>query len=191
MNDAKTVVVREAGAAETIYRLAEGIGGGVGTLLQHEIVAYLRTTMAMDWPAMRHGNESSDVTQAVNCLYATVLAFHADDPKRDALFAEILHQLDRLNQARHVRLALAGAAVPAILWIALFLGAVVTIGFTFFFGTLDLRTQALMAALLALLIATQLWVIVAIDRPYTGLVGVRPQALAAVMHEHLALPAMP
>jgi uncharacterized protein (DUF983 family) len=184
MNDAKSVVLREAGAAQTMYRLAAGLGGGEGVALQHEITAYLRTAMASGWPAMQRGNESPDVTQAVNRLYATILAVHPADPGRGALFAEILHQLDRLSQARQARLALAGSGVPAILWIALFVGAVVTIGFTFFFGTVSLPTQVLMTVLLALLIASQLWVIVAIDRPYAGPIGIRPQALAAVMHEH-------
>jgi hypothetical protein len=41
----------------------------------------------------------------------------------------------------------------------------VTIAFTFFFGTRNLRAQTMMTGLLALLIFSELLIIVAIDRP--------------------------
>jgi hypothetical protein len=57
----------------------------------------------------------------------------------------------------------------------------VTISFTFFFGTEILRAQVMMTALLAMLIFSELLIIIAIDRPFTGAVKVEPSALAAVL----------
>jgi hypothetical protein len=182
-NAGENVVVAEAGAAATIYRLAGGVGGEEEAALRDEITAYLQAAITQDWPAMERGRASPAVTQAVNRIYATVLAFHPADRRASVVFAEILHQLDMLTQARRARLVIASAGIPAILWLALFVGAAVTIGFTFFFGTGNLRTQALMTGMLALLIASQLWVIVAIDRPFTGTVRVQPHALAAVLED--------
>ena len=71
--------------------------------------------------------------------------------------------------------------MPGILWAVLFVGAVLTIGFTFFFGAENLRAQALMTGALSLLIFSGLLIIVAIDRPFAGTVRVQPEALADVL----------
>jgi len=58
---------------------------------------------------------------------------------------------------------------------------VVTISFTFFFGAESLRAQVVKTAMLAVLIFSELLIIIAIDRPFTGTVKVEPNALAAVL----------
>jgi hypothetical protein len=40
--------------------------------------------------------------------------------------------------------------VPGIIWVVLFGGAVVTIGFTLFFGTVNLRAQTMLTGALSL-----------------------------------------
>jgi len=70
--------------------------------------------------------------------------------------------------------------VPNLLWLVLLGGAAITIGFTFFFGTESLLAQVLMTALPAILILSELLIIVGIDRPFSGAVKVGPNALAAV-----------
>jgi hypothetical protein len=99
---------------------------------------------------------------------------------------EIFYQLDQMTQARRARLVAAGGAVPGILWLVLFGGAVVTIVFTFFFGTQNLRAQTMMTGLLALLIFSELLIIIAVDRPFTGTVKVEPDALAVVLEDFAA-----
>jgi hypothetical protein len=63
---------------------------------------------------------------------------------------------------------------------------VITIGYTFFFGAESLRAQALMTALLAMLIFSELLVVVGIDRPFSGTVKVGPNALVAVLADNQA-----
>jgi hypothetical protein len=57
----------------------------------------------------------------------------------------------------------------------------VTVGFTFFFGTENLRAQALMTGALAALIFAGLLTIVAIDHPFAGTLKVGPDAVTAVI----------
>ena len=58
-----------------------------------------------------------------------------------------------------------------------------TIGFTFFFGTENLRAQALMTGALALLIFFGLLIIIAIDHPFAGTVSVEPEPLLTVLED--------
>ena len=78
---------------------------------------------------------------------------------------------------------MASGIVPGVVWLVLLVGAFVTIGFTFFFGTENLRAQALMTGALALLIFFGLLIIIAIDHPFTGTVSVEPEPLLTVLED--------
>ncbi len=182
-SSAEDAVATEAGAAATIYRLSTGIPGQPGADLRAAMTRYLEDTINEDWPAMANGGRSADTTHALDDVYAAALAFEPSDVRGGSLFAEILHQLDTVTQARRIRLTFALGIVPAVLWAVLFAGAVVTIGFTFFFGTENLRAQTLMTGMLSALILSGLLIIIVIDRPFSGPVRVEPHALERVLND--------
>jgi hypothetical protein len=182
-SDAEEHVAREAGAAATIYRLAAGIAGEPGTKLGAGITRYLKAAITSDWPAMEQGKESPAATHALNDLYAELLSYDPQDQRGTAILSEILHQLDVMTESRRARLDMATGIVPGIIWIVLFGGAVVTIGFTFFFGTANLRAQTMMTGALSLLIFAGLLIIIVVDHPFAGAVKVRPEALSFVVED--------
>ncbi len=181
--DAESHVADEAGAAVTIYRLSAGIGGDTGTQLRAAISTYLSTAVGDDWSAMERGEASQTTTRALDAVYSTLLTFSPADRRGAALLTETLRQLDALTQARRARLVVATGIVPGIVWFVLFGGAIVTVGFTFFFATDNLRAQAVMTGALTALIFSGLLVIVVIDRPFAGTVKVSPEALSAALHD--------
>jgi hypothetical protein len=179
--NAELEVVHEAGAAENIYRLSQGLGDTTGADLRNAVAAYLKTAIADDWPAMDSGvpGASTSTKQALDAVY-TMLSVVNDQGNR-AIVSEIFRQVDRMTESRRARLIAAEGAVPNVIWLVLLGGAAVTIVFTFFFGTESLRAQTVMTALLALLIFSELLIVVAIDRPFAGSVKVQPNALAHVL----------
>lgn len=96
---------------------------------------YIELAIKQDWPAMAKQSESREVTQALNGLYTTALQLTKGGAEDSALLTEMFKQLDAITQARRMRLHLATGAVPEVLWFVLDLGAILTVGFTFFFGT--------------------------------------------------------
>jgi hypothetical protein len=183
--DAETTVAQEAGAAASIFQLSYGIDEKPGTALRHALSNYLTHAIADDWHAMEQvmPGGSASARQALDSVYTALLTFQSNSPVDAAVLSEILHQVDQLTQARRVRLVEAEGVVPGVVWIILFGGAIVTLGFTFFFGAESLRAQTLMTALLAVLMLSELFIIVAIDRPFTGSVRVEPNALAEVLKD--------
>ena len=182
-NDADKSVAQEAGAAATIYRLAEGIGGEPGAALQAAMTNYLKAAIEKDWPAMEQGSSSLAVTRALDGVYDALLTYRPSDARDSALLTEVLYQLDQVTQARRGRLVLASGIVPGVIWCVLFGGAFLTVAFTFFFGTQNLRAQTVMTGALCALIFSGLLIIVAIDHPFAGTVKVGPEALNAVLEE--------
>jgi len=133
---------------------------------------------------MQHESDSPDVTTALNKIYRAVLKFHPLHSDKGIVTTEILRQVDRISDARRERLVMAEGATPGVIWAVLFAGAVLTIGFTFFFGTENLLAQSLMTGALSILIFSGLLTIVAIDHPFAGTVRVGPDALAAVVVDY-------
>jgi hypothetical protein len=179
--EAEDEVATEAGAAATLYRLALGIGGEPGAALRDATSAYLEAAIGADWPAMVQGEASPAATGALDAVYATLLDDRPADPRGAAVLTEALRQLDQLTEARRARIVSSAGIVPGLLWVVLFVGAFLTVGFTFFFGSENLKAQAAMTGALSVLIFSGLLIIVAIDRPFAGTVRVRPEALVAVL----------
>jgi len=182
-NDAETTVAQEAGAAANIYRLSRGLDDRTGTALRDSLSAYLRAAISHDWPAMERGMVAPSVSgrQALDAVYAAALTYPSADPRAVALMPEILRQIDLVTQARRSRLIAAEGVVPNLIWVVLFGGATLTIVFTFFFGTKNLRAQTAMTVMLTIIIFSELLVIVEIDRPFTGSIKVEPTPLADVL----------
>jgi hypothetical protein len=176
----EATVAQEAGAAEIVLRLSKGIEDPLGADLRAAVIKYLTVTVAVDWPAMDRGtmgNETRPARQALDDVYSAVLRIDTTQTRNIPLVSEIMRQLDVIAQARRARLIASEGTVPDVIWFLLFGGAIVTIGFTFFFGTPSLGAQTVMTALLSVLVFAELLAIVAIDRPFSGIVRVGPHAL--------------
>ena len=182
-NEAETNVAREASAAATVFRLLEGLAAEDYGPMKQAMTAYLNAAIDKDWPTMEHGRASADVTRALSNVYTTLLDARSGEPVDPILLAELLRQLDEVSAARRSRLVASTGTVPPILWYVLFSGAVITLGFTFFFGTPNLRAQTMMTGALAILVFSGLLPVIVIDRPFAGGVKVQPEALVHVLSD--------
>ncbi len=180
-NQADSEVAKEAGAAATVFLLTSGIDDTHGAAIRKSTADYLTAAIEKDWPAMERETDSPEVTDALSGIYWTVLKYHSIGPGESIVIAEILRQVDSISDARRERLVMADGIVPDIIWVVLFGGACLTIGFTFFFGAENLRAQALMTGVLSVLIFAGLLTIIAIDHPFAGTVKVGPEALVTVI----------
>jgi hypothetical protein len=180
-SEAQSAVVHEAGASETLYRLAAGSDpkmAAAGAALSN----YLKTAIDKEWPRMAREEESHEATEALGALYAAVLRL--PEAGQTPLLIEMFRQIDTITQARRTRLHLATGIVPPIIWLVLFSGAGLTVAFTFFFGTKNLRAQVLMTGALSALTFMALFVIVEIDHPFTGPSYVRSDPLKDVLQDN-------
>ena len=181
-NEAEVMVTREAGAAATLYRLAAGPEPEAAAA-KIALNNYLKVVIERDWPLMAKEMESRDGIHALDGLYVAILQLPETRTRKAASFVEMLRQLDVITEARRTRLHLATGIIPTMLWVVLSCGAVLTIGFTFFFGTENLWTQITMTGVLSTIVFMGLLVIVSFDHPYTGPVHVRPDPLEIVIED--------
>ena len=185
-NDAQSAVANEAGATAALFRYAQG-KEPEATAMRTALTHYLKAAIEDDWPAMAREAESPATVHALDALYAAAIALERSGSRGTADMQEVFEQLDNVTAARRIRLHLATGLVPNVIWIVLFMGALLTVGFTLFFGSENPVAQVSMTGVLSLLVTMGLVVIISIDHPFTGPVHIHPDPLARVLAD-LRLP---
>jgi Protein of unknown function (DUF4239) len=182
-NDAQSAVADEAGATASLFRYAQG-KEPEATALRTALTTYLKTAIEDDWPAMAREAESPATVHALDSVYTAAITLNRGGSRGTADMEEVFRQLDNVTAARRIRLHLATGLVPNVIWIVLFLGALLTVGFTLFFGSENLLAQVSMTGVLSVLVTMGLVVIISIDHPFTGPVYIHPDALALVLSDN-------
>ena len=101
-------------------------------------------------------------------IRASLQDFQPQTPADEQLYAEGLDQVQRLADARRMRLVAAEEGVPAVLWSVLIFGGVAAVGFTYLFGLQNTWAHRLMVLTLAAVIGLVLFTIGAMEHPFSG-----------------------
>jgi hypothetical protein len=181
-SEAENAVADEAGAIAALHHF---VGGGEpdAVAVQTAIRNYLKSAIEDEWPAMAREGESPATDHALDSLYRAAIALDQNGARGTADMVEIFRQVDGVTAARRIRLHLATGLVPSVIWVALFMGAALTVGFTLFFGSENPAAQVSMTGVLSVLVTTGLVVILSIDHPFTGPVYIHPDSLDAMIAE--------
>jgi hypothetical protein len=179
--DAKITAENEANSLGDVYNIAIGISEPTRSQIHMAALAYARTVIDEEWTTQSDGIESRDAWLRLEEIWALVRQYNANGPREQALHQQLLTDMDDLTDARRMRLLAARDGVPRLVWSVLIGGGVVTVLFTYFFGLKNFRAQLAMTALYVAAIGFVLFLVAAIDYPYTGVVSVGPEAMTLVL----------
>jgi hypothetical protein len=186
---ARVTVEAEANALAEIFWLAHRLPEPEGTHLQELARSYAEEVAHKEWPLMERG-EAPLMTQTQGSPAGWVLiddiraSLQEVEPRTLAgqeLYAEGLDQIQRLGDARRMRLVMAEESLATVLWVVLIVGGIVVVGFAYLFGLENTGTHVLMVASLAAVIALVLFTIAAMDHPFSGGARVGPEAFELVL----------
>lgn len=166
-SEAQVAVVEEAGAASAIYRLSAGADASA-LLVHDQMNKYLTLAIQKDWPSMAFGKMDKDVTTALNELNSAAFEYSNSTKRSPSITIELIRQLDSIIKSRRIRLHLSSGVIPSMMWWVLFLGGIFSITYTYLFCTKNLWSQALMVAILAVLIFMNIFLIIQFNYPFTG-----------------------
>ena len=125
---------------------------------------------------MANGGETPRVEDIVSEMYETMDSVEPSSTHESDVYMEMMTQLNTLSAERRERILASQEGLPTLLWIVLYFGAFTTIAFTYFFGPENYTAQALMVTMLGATIGLVLFLVCAIDRPFTGDLKVEPEA---------------
>jgi len=175
-NRADETVQTEAMITTDLYRDALYFDAKSITLIRANLRAYVKYVIGQEWgfPDDRVRRQKGDeILQDLWKGYETV---ELDNERAKIWYELTIAKLDRLMETRLAREFYSWESLSDMMWSILVLGAVITIGFMFFFGLEDLRMQMLMTSLLTIYLAFMLYLVFSLDHVFEGTVHITPQA---------------
>jgi hypothetical protein len=173
---ASATVEQEANALAEIFWLGHRLPEPEGPHLQELARSYAQEVVDNEWPLMEQGRSplmvSEEGTPAgwtlIDEIRATLQNFQPHTKADEQLYAEGLDQVQRLADARRMRLVAAEEGVPGVLWAVLIFGGIAVVGFTYLFGLENMWAHRLMVVTLAAVIGLALFTIGAMEHPFSG-----------------------
>jgi hypothetical protein len=171
---AEAEVQGEAVALISLYRLSKGYAEPAGTEMRRAIRTYVHTAIDQEWPDMAiYRYNRIDASMGPLDLWQIVTNYKpTDDPRAEMLVDKSVDQLTGLSNAYSLRYLYSRENLPSVVWVVIYAGLLITIGFSYFFGIETFRSQALMCAVLSSLLGLTIGAIVELAHPYQGAVTV-------------------
>jgi predicted membrane chloride channel (bestrophin family) len=104
------------------------------------------------------------------------------DEKVKIWYTESISKLNNFMNARLARRFNSTVHLGPIMWTLLIVGAIIVIGFMFFFGLENKRSHMLLTALLTGYISFMLYLVYTLDNALEGPLGLKPTAFEQVSH---------
>jgi hypothetical protein len=181
----------EAITLEILYNDASAFGKE-GQAVQRDVLAYGTSVVNQEWPELRDKHQGDPATDALlDKVWADLQTVRAPDNETNAFLSSAVTSVNSLEEERSQRIDDSSRQLPLSLWAVLLLGAMITVGFTYFFGVSNLAAHAMMVAALSAIIGIALFLALSLDLPYSGDLGIKPTAMRHTIEDLRASPQLP
>ena len=186
---ASATVEQEANAVAEITWLAHRLPEPEGPYIQELARSYAQEVVHDEWPLMEQGKaplmvqvkETPAGWSLIDNIRASLQDFDPHAKADEQLYAEGLDQVQRLADARRMRLVAAEEGVPGVLWAVLIFGGIAAVSFTYLFGLENTWAHRLMVVTLASVIGLVLFTIGAMEHPFSGGARISTEAFDLVL----------
>ena len=144
--------------------------------LQDTLRDYTDQIINNAWPQQQQRKIPKEGVVWMNQLQAQLFAFEPGSDGKRVAHAETLRAFNVLVHARRQRLDAVSAGLPNVLWIVLFPGAIGCVLLSLLFRINSVWFQGTLVVSLAGFLSMNLFVIIAMDRPFQGEVAIGPES---------------
>jgi len=172
----KSTVQLEANAASDVYRQAEGYPVTFARHVQESMRQYVDLVIREEWPLQARGRESEPARLTLVGLHRDIFLFEPSSQREHIVHDLQIRVMKTVLDQRRNRVYAAASGLSPIVWAVILPGSTVIVAFCFFMGTGNIRAHFAMTAMLGASIGLVLFLIVALDRPFRGDVGIGAEA---------------
>lgn len=180
----KEITELEASTLGAFYRDVSEYPEPSRSLMRTGIRDYTHRIIHESWPQQRQGMIPTMGVKSMDQIQTVLFRFEPVTEAQKGLAIETLASYDRMLEARRMRLDSVERRLPGILWLVVVLGAFISLISAFYFPVHDERVHRAQVALLAGFIGLVIFMILALDRPYRGDLGLKPRPYE-VLYEQL------
>lgn len=170
--DVEQIVLQETTSVAVLYRDASGLPEPVKSELQSLLADYTDRVIDIDWAMQAEGEIPPHTVKEVTEFQEILFAFEPDSESEANLHAATIAAFNQFVADRGARIGVTGQELSPILWLVLYVGAVIN---SVLIGLVEvgrLRVHLLMAGLIAAYVGMVIFAIGSFDHVYTGEVSV-------------------
>ncbi len=127
-------------------------------------------------PNMGQRKLSQKTTESFNAVFHKMERLNPKNDFQIQLVGEMFRHLNELATLRELRSASVEAEIPSPMWLPIVLGAIITIICAMLLDIEHSRMHVLLNALLGSFIGMFFFIIILLDHPYTGSLGIKPKS---------------
>jgi hypothetical protein len=188
---ASDIVENESDYAGGMYLITSGLPDEPGQKVRDSLAKYVNVVINDEWPIQRRGVTPDQGWKPLREIAIAVAAIHPHTPGEAVIEAQLLRTWNDLYVARSSRLSAVQGHVPDIVWSIVFLGAAITITYTYLFGFESFRMHMAMTAIVAATLALVIVMIIALDWPFRGEISVSPEPFVETLKSWDLAPSTP
>ena len=175
-NDAERATQVEATRISNLLRDAEVFPDEPRTQIRGRLLAYTGRVVDAEWSTLADGESHRRASDSYEAVWRAYYRFAPRTEQQRAFYDQSLGRLNELGESRRLRILSSRAKVPGVMWVLLIVGGLVTIASTWAFRMKDPRLHAIGVSLFAILTGFILFLVFALEHPFTGDVRVQPDA---------------
>jgi hypothetical protein len=174
--DVGATASKEATALNTLWRDVSGYPSDYRIQLQKQLREYTNYVIHEAWPLQRKGIVPRRGLDQMTQFQALLTSYEPKTEAQKILAAEAFSAYNHLIEVRRERLDSVNTHLPGVFWAVIIFGAAISLVSAFFFPIVDARVHAVHTGLLAVFIGLVIFLILALDRPYRGDLGITPES---------------
>jgi hypothetical protein len=179
---AKADVAAEAAALTAVYTDVGGLPDAAQ--LRQEIADYATVVINQEWPLLATGGSSDAADKDIRQLAGQILV---GQDSTQAIRQEAIKQLDAVSSARDLRIQDANTSLPAGLLVSLLITALAVLVHGLLVGAPHSLSSAITLILEAALIASAVFIVFVIRRPYHGAFDIGPDMIRVALARFTAV----
>lgn len=177
---AQSTVQLEASAASDVFHQAAGYPEPLRGGVRDGVRAYLDVVIRDEWPRQARGGESAAAGLTVARLQRMILAFEPSSLREQLVHTRQLEAVKALLDQRRLRIFAAGSGLQPVIWAVILVGSALTVAFAYLMGTANFRAHLVMTAMLGASIGLVIFIIIAMDYPFRGGIGITANAFQEI-----------
>jgi hypothetical protein len=179
---ANVAVATEAGALRSVVVLSAVLPEEAQSQLRTLVRDYIEYTIATEWPMMAQGAVTLKISPpALNKALQFTLSLVANTPGQQTAQRQVATSLEQALDARRQRILVSRSEVSGVKWACLIFMAICLLFAIALVHCENRLTSAVAIGLFSAGLATTMLLILSHDRPFAGVIAVKPEPLYQVM----------
>lgn len=177
LNDTHNNLTKESSYATGLYRDIKFYPDTIESKqLMIVYLDFIFNVVDEEIPNMGQKKLSQKTTESFNAVFHKIERLNPKNAFQIELVGEMFRHLNELATLRELRSASVEAEIPSAMWLPILLGSVITIICAMLLDIEHARMHVFLNALLGSFIGMFFFIIILLDHPYTGSLGIKPKS---------------